>query len=67
MRILRAIGDFFSDLGNGDPVALAIAGFLLLLIAIVATVWIVDLRRRRREKAAEDARAKGKSKVTLRR
>jgi hypothetical protein len=64
MRLLRAIGDFFSDLANGDPVALIIAGCVLLLLLVPLTFWIIDLRRRKKEKAAREARAKGKPKGT---
>lgn len=49
MRLLRALRDFFGDLVQGDLVALAIAGLVLLLMAVVAGIWIADLRKRSRE------------------
>jgi hypothetical protein len=64
MRLLRAIGDFFSDLVRGDPVALAIGGFFLLLVAAVAATWIADLRRRKRESKGKKPPVKDKPKTT---
>jgi len=50
MRLLRALRDFFSDLFQGDPIAIAIAVVILLLAALVAVIWIFDLRRRKKER-----------------
>ena len=50
MRILRALGDLFEDLSQGDPIALGIAGVVAVTACIVAAIWIVDLRKRRSEK-----------------
>ena len=45
----RALRDWFSDLFSGDPVALGIAGFFLLLLLIVAVIWLVDRAKRKNE------------------
>jgi type II secretory pathway component PulM len=58
MRILRALRDFFSDLGQRDPVALALAGFVLLLAVVLAAIWIIDLRRRKKENKGKKPRPK---------
>jgi hypothetical protein len=59
MRILRALGDFISDLLQGDVVALSLAGFFLLLVIGAGTIWVIDRRRRAKEKA-KTMRAKEK-------
>ena len=63
MRMLRALRDFFSDLGQGDPIALALAGFFLLLTAAVTAIWIAELRRRRKESKDKKPGTKGKPKI----
>jgi hypothetical protein len=50
--------DFLIDLSKGDPVALAIAGFFVLLALAVAAVWIVDYRRRQRDNKGKKPPAK---------
>jgi hypothetical protein len=42
----RAIRDYLYDLVHGDPVALGLTGLFLLLLAIPATIWIIDRMRR---------------------
>jgi hypothetical protein len=59
----RALRDFVDDLVRGDAVALGLAGFVLLLTAAVGLVWIFELRRRNKEKAAKKPRAKQKPNV----
>jgi hypothetical protein len=59
----RALRDFIDDLLRGDPVAIGLAAFVLLLGSAVGLVWIFELRRRRREKAANKPRAKQKPNV----
>jgi hypothetical protein len=63
VRLLRAIGDFFSDLGRGDPVALVIAGVFLLMAAAVAATWIFDMRRRKRESKGKKPPTKDKPRI----
>jgi len=50
MRILRAIGDFFRDLFSGEPLAVIIAVVFLILLALPLTFWIIDVRKKRRER-----------------
>jgi len=50
VRIIRALGDLFEDLSQGDPVALVIAGVVALTACVIVGIWIVDLRKRRNEK-----------------
>ena len=50
MRILRALGDLFEDLSQGDPIALGIVGVVALTACVIAAIWIVDLRKRKNEK-----------------
>jgi hypothetical protein len=45
----RALRDWVADLVAGDPVALGIAGFFLLLLLIVAVIWLVDRVKRHKE------------------
>ncbi|MBI3407156.1 MAG: hypothetical protein HY040_02215 [Planctomycetes bacterium] len=45
----RALRDFFTDLIQGDPVALIIAGVVLFLASLVAIVWIIDRRKKKKE------------------
>lgn len=58
MRLLRALRDFFSDLFSGDPVALGIAGFFLLLVLAVGGIWIADRIRRKKEADAKKGKKK---------
>ena len=55
---MKALRDFFSDLVQGDPIALCLAGFFLLLAGVVATIWIIDLRKRKKEAERKKPRAK---------
>jgi hypothetical protein len=59
----RALRDFFTDLVQGDPVALALAGFVLLLITAVATVWIIDLLKRKKKNSGKKPRGKESPRV----
>jgi hypothetical protein len=54
----RALLDFLSDLVQGNPVALAIAGFFLFLMVIVATIWMIDLRKRKKDNKGKKTRSK---------
>jgi uncharacterized membrane protein len=57
----RAVGgafeQFLDKLSEGDPVALALAGFVGLLAVAAFAIWIVD----RRKQQKEEAKAKGAS------
>jgi hypothetical protein len=55
---LRALEDFFKDLLSGDPIALGIAGFVLLLILSVAGIWIADRIKRKKEADAKKRKNK---------
>lgn len=68
MRLFRALADFFTDLGNGDPVALIIAGVVLIVLLLVGAIWIAELRRRKREREAEEKKrnARKSSGISLR-
>jgi hypothetical protein len=56
VRIGRALRDFLADLAQGNPVAVGIAAFFVLLVAIVATIWIIDLRKRKKDNKGKKTR-----------
>jgi hypothetical protein len=62
MRLIRALGDFLTDLTSGDPVALALAGVFLLMASVVAAIWIIDLRKKQKEKKGKKPTSKPKLK-----
>jgi hypothetical protein len=60
MPIGRAMGQFLQKLEEGDPVALGLAGFAVLLAIVAGTIWLVDRKNQAKEKS------KGKGKATQR-
>ncbi len=54
----KAFLAWLEDLGRGDPIAWTIAGFFAFLATLVAMVWIVDLRRKQREKLGKKPKVK---------
>jgi hypothetical protein len=55
---LRALKDFFKDLFDGDLVALGIAGFFLVLILLVGSIWIAHWIKRKKEAEAKNRKQK---------
>lgn len=53
----NAIQRFFEDLGNGDPIAIALSIFFLSLLVIPLVIFIVDRRKKAREKHQKQQRA----------
>lgn len=49
MRILRALGDFFSDLFSGDPVAVAMTLAFVGIAVVLGLLWYKAARDRIRE------------------
>lgn len=49
MRILRALGDFFSDLAAGDPVAWTVTLVFLAIALGIGLFWYKTARDLRRE------------------
>ncbi len=47
----RAIYHYLQDLGSGDPVALGLTAFFLLLLSIPTAIWVIDMWRRRKNDA----------------
>jgi hypothetical protein len=45
----RALRRYFENLGEGDPIAIGLTLFALVMLVLVGIIWLVDLRRRARE------------------
>ena len=58
MRTLRALQNYFSDLGEGDPVAW---GFTALILLFAAVIGLIAWRARADEKRWEERRGKKKT------
>jgi hypothetical protein len=50
-----ALRQFLNKLDEGDPVALGLAGFVVLLAVVAGGIWLIDQKKQQKEKA------KGKS------
>ena len=56
MRV-RAFRDYFTALGNGEPVAIGITVVIILGVAFAAVCWLIDQKKKRE---AEEKKNRGK-------
>jgi hypothetical protein len=57
-----AMSKFLDKLSEGDPVALGLFGFVVLLAVVAGAIWLVDRKKQQKEKE----KAKGRGSVRKR-
>ncbi len=67
MRIIRALGDYFDDLLDGNPVAWTITLIFLAIAAALCLFWYFTARKLRREEEERQRRRYGGTKKDAKR
>jgi hypothetical protein len=55
---IEAVGEFLEELSRGDPVALIVLAFFLIIIAAFGLIWWHLARKMRREDEADKSKWK---------
>jgi hypothetical protein len=55
-----AMRKFLDKLGEGDPVAIGLFGFVVLLAVVAGGIWLVDRRNQQKEKEKANGKGSGR-------